>query len=122
MDFMSFVPVSCTSPLFLSPDAWKLSSNKAREIFACLGCAAQNCFLFLLLHTYFWVNTEHPSFRPYFLSSVTLKAAEKLCSTFPGSPSSTSLYSGVCLVVGECLLLLGVEWSPVLVQSPRPPA
>lgn len=93
---MSFVPVHCTSPLFLSPGAWKLSSNKAREVFAWLGSVAQNCFLLLLLHAYFWVNTKDPSFKSYFLPSPSQKTAEELCCTFPGSPS-TSLYGGVCL-------------------------
>ena len=101
MGFMGFVPVNCTSPLFLSPGAWKLVSNKAREIFASLGRAAQNCFLLLHLHTYFWVNTKQPSFKSYFLPSPAPKTAEKLCFAFPGSPSSTSLYGGVCLAVGE---------------------
>lgn len=55
---MGFVAVNCAYPLFLS-DAWKLSSDKAREIFACLERAAQNCFLLLLLRARFWVNTKH---------------------------------------------------------------
>lgn len=37
MDFVWFMPVNYTSPLFLSLGVWKLHSNKARKIFACLG-------------------------------------------------------------------------------------